>query len=116
MSQTTGKVLYIVRTWVPDDALEEWDRWHTEVHVPDVIAQPQVRRARKYRVVEDNAPVEWPAQYITVYEIDGPEVFDHPRYREVTGWGEWHQYVRGWTRTILRIEGSEETYEGGAGT
>ena len=70
MGEPVGRVLYIVRTWVPDDQLAEWDRWHTTVHVPEVVERPQVRRAYKYRVVEDTTPSEWPAQYVTVYEFD----------------------------------------------
>jgi hypothetical protein len=70
MSEQTGRVLYLVRTWVPDEQLAEWDEWHTKVHVPEVVEQPQVRRGRKYRVLEDSTPAEWPAQYITVYELD----------------------------------------------
>lgn len=75
----TGRVLYVVRTWVPEDRLEEWNEWHTDVHVPDVAAQPQVRAARKYRVLEDTTPAEWAAQYITVYDFDSLE--DWESYR-----------------------------------
>jgi hypothetical protein len=67
------RVLYVVRTWVPEEQLEEWDQWHTTVHVPEVVEQPQIKRARKYRVLEDSTPAEWPAQYITVYELDTVE-------------------------------------------
>ncbi len=73
MANQSERVLYVVRTWVPEDQLEEWDRWHTEVHVRDVVAQPQVRRARKYRVADDNTPSEWQAQYVTIYEFDAVE-------------------------------------------
>lgn len=73
MANQIERVLYVVRTWVPDDQLEEWGRWHTDVHIPDVVAQPQVRRARKYRVSDDNTPSEWQAQYVTIYEFDSVE-------------------------------------------
>ena len=88
MSENTGRVLYVVRTWVPEDQLEEWNQWHTEVHVPDVAAQPQVRRARKYRVADDNTPAEWPAQYITIYEFDT--------------WEDWQSYTNGPEAARLR--------------
>ena len=64
-----NRVLYIVRTWVPEELLDEWNDWHTNVHVAEVTAQPQVIRSWKYRVLEDTTPAEWPAQYITVYEF-----------------------------------------------
>ncbi|MEO8287464.1 MAG: DUF4286 family protein [Chloroflexota bacterium] len=76
----SAPALYIVRTWVPEEHLEEWDRWHNSVHVPDVAAQPGVRRARKYRVPDDNHPGEWTPQYITVYEFDS--LADFEAYRD----------------------------------
>jgi hypothetical protein len=88
MVDETGRVLYVVRTWVPEERLEEWDRWHTEVHVADVAAQPQVRRARKYRVADDNTPAEWAAQYVTVYEFDT--------------WDDWQSYNTGEEAARLR--------------
>lgn len=88
MTSETSRVLYIVRTWVPEDQLEEWDRWHTEVHVPDVASQLQVRRAHKYRIADDNTPFEWQAQYITVYEFDS--------------WEDWHTYTTGEEAARLR--------------
>lgn len=69
MDNTPQRVLYIVRTWVPDDMLDEWNDWHTNVHVAEVTAEPQVIRSWKYRVLEDTTPAEWAAQYVTVYEF-----------------------------------------------
>ncbi len=69
MDNSTGHVLYIVRTWIPEDKLDEWNEWHTNVHVAEVTAEPQVLRSWKYRVLEDTTPADWPAQYITVYEF-----------------------------------------------
>jgi hypothetical protein len=76
MAENQGRALYIVRTWVPDEHLDEWYRWHSEIHMPDVASQPGVRRATKYRVVEDNMPAEWGAQYVTVYEFDTLAAFE----------------------------------------
>ena len=67
---TQGRVLYIVSSWVPNEQLAEWNRWHTEVHLPVVLAHPQIRRARKYRVVNDTHAAQWTPQYVTVYELD----------------------------------------------
>ena len=76
MDDKTGRALYIVSTWVAPEQLEEWYRWHSEVHIPDVAAQPGVVRATKYRVVEDNKPSEWAAQYVTVYEFESLAAFE----------------------------------------
>jgi hypothetical protein len=102
--------VYIVKTEFASREQEAaWNDWYQHVHVPDMLTVPGVRACRRY------VDVTGDMLYIAVYEVDSPEVFEHPRYREVTGWGEWHQHVRGWTRTVLRIEHAEETFEGGAG-
>jgi hypothetical protein len=93
MGEEIGRVLYVVRTWVPGDQLEQWDDWHTKVHVPGVVAQPQVRRARKYRVADDNTPAEWAPQYVTVYEFDS--------------WRDWESYNTGPEAARLRAEYAE---------
>jgi hypothetical protein len=72
MSETEmgpGSVRYVVYTWVPEDMLDTWNTWHNEVHVPDVVSSPQIRRARKYRLVDSSFPGEWQPQYVTIYEL-----------------------------------------------
>jgi hypothetical protein len=78
MNEPEARVLYVVHNWISEAQLEEWDRWHTEVHMPQVVAQPTVRRARKYRVMVDNTPGDWKAQYVTIYEFDS--------------WADWEAY------------------------
>lgn len=69
-SQQNGAVRYIVLTRVPDDRLDEWNQWHTSVHVPDVLATGYMRGARKYRVADRALPQGWQPQYATVYELE----------------------------------------------
>jgi hypothetical protein len=66
----------MVFTWVPEDMLDAWNTWHTQVHVPDVVATPQIRRARKLRLVDSSLPGEWQPQYVTVYELDSIADFE----------------------------------------
>lgn len=94
-----GHVLYVVRTWVPEEQLEEWKYWHTTVHIPEVVEQPQVRRAYKYRVIEDNTPAEWPAQYVTIYEFDSME--------------DWESYNKSEAAAVLRKDHADRYGETG---
>lgn len=66
----TGKVKYIVYTWVPEEHLATWNDWHNTVHVPDVLRAGYMRSARKYRVMDNALPGAWQPQYATVYELD----------------------------------------------
>ncbi|WP_026369673.1 DUF4286 family protein [Kallotenue papyrolyticum] len=69
-AQQRAPVRYIVFTWVPDERLEEWNAWHNDVHIPEVLATGLMRSARKYRVHETSFAGEWQPQYATVYELD----------------------------------------------
>lgn len=77
-----GRTLYVVRTWVPEEHLEECDCCVPAVHVPEVVAQPQVRRARKYRVAYDYTPAECQARYVTIYEFASLQGYDAYRGSE----------------------------------
>jgi hypothetical protein len=65
-----GHILYIVRTWVPEDMLDEWNDWYDNVHIPGVLALPQIQRVWKHRVADDSTPQEWQPQYVTVYQLN----------------------------------------------
>lgn len=62
-------VQYIVFTWVPDELLDEWNTWHNQVHIPEVLQTPHMRAARKFRVTDTSFGDRQP-QYATVYELD----------------------------------------------
>ena len=90
MSQPKGtpggpgsRIQYLVFTWVPEQMLEEWNEWHTQVHIPNILKTPQMRSARKYRLSEVSLPGEWPFQFLTVYELDSLE--DLKAYRSGPG-------------------------------
>ena len=65
-----GRVLDYVFTWVPEEIREEWNEWHTNVHIPNVLKAPQMRAAKKYRLTQATFPGDWQPQYVTVYELD----------------------------------------------
>lgn len=71
-----GRVQYIVFCWAPEEVLEEWNDWHTNVHIPNVLKAPQMRSARKYRLVEAALPGDLPWQYVTIYVLDSLREFE----------------------------------------
>jgi hypothetical protein len=91
--------VYVVRSEFADDALEaEWNRWYDEVHVPELLSVPGFHSATRFQ--ERGAP----RRYLALYEVDGPEVFETERYREISGWGEWAPHIVEWTRALYRYE------------
>lgn len=90
------KYLYMLRAEFGDAEPEErWNAWYDEVHVPELLTVPGIRSATRYVERADAR------RYLAVYEIDDPQVFEHPRYREVCGWGEWEPYIVDYTRCVV---------------
>jgi hypothetical protein len=65
----------------------EYDSWHTREHVPERVAAPGFRHARRY--VSRAHPAH---RWFTLYEVDGLDAFDTPEYRDLlanpTPWSE----------------------------
>jgi ribosomal protein S18 acetylase RimI-like enzyme len=75
-SSGAGAVRYEVYTWVPEDMLAEWNDWHNRVHIPKVIAAPQMKSVRKFRVQESTGDLRFRPQYVTVYELSSAADFE----------------------------------------
>ncbi len=71
-----GVVRYLVYTWVPEDMLAEWNDWHDRVHLPHVMAAPQMKSVRKFRVPESTGDLRFRPQYVTIYELANAEDFE----------------------------------------
>jgi len=78
-----GIVRYEVYTWVPEDMLAEWNDWHNRVHIPHVLAAPQMKSVRKFRVHESAGDLRFRPQYVTVYEL--ASLADFEAYRTGPG-------------------------------
>ena len=54
---------------------DEYNKWYTEVHVPDVLKVPGVVAAQRYRLAQSqrgSKPSQW--QYAAIYDIDAPDL------------------------------------------
>jgi len=74
-----GTVRYVVYTWVPEDMLAEWNDWHNRVHLPRVLAAPQMKSVRKFQVRESAGDLRFRPQYATVYELSSAADFESYR-------------------------------------
>jgi hypothetical protein len=54
-----------------------YNKWYDEVHLPDVLAVPGVRSAKRYRIATPGAG-ELKHGYLAIYELDG----DYPAVME----------------------------------
>jgi len=61
-----ARVLYSVHFKVPLNKEREWNRWHDQEHIPEVLALPGFVSARKFRCVSNDNKF---AQYLVLYEL-----------------------------------------------
>jgi quinol monooxygenase YgiN len=69
-----ARVMYMVTIEVAPDVEDRWNSWHSEQHVPELLAQPGFLGARKYRD-PDEGKDGW-ARYIVLYELESPEALE----------------------------------------
>jgi len=86
-----------------DPAVEkEWNHWYDTVHLPDIVTCPGFHRAARY-VSEENGQ----RRYLTVYEVDGPEVVNSVEFSQRRGWAEFKDKVQSKLRLYKRITALE---------
>ena len=73
------RVLYIVKSIVDPKVEDEWNMWHTNSHVPDVLKEPGFLGATKFRQAE---PAGDKAEYWTIYEMRGMKAYQEYRASE----------------------------------
>jgi hypothetical protein len=88
--------LHIVRVDIDPAHEDAFNRWYETVHIPDLLACPGWRSARRY-VALDGGP-----KYVAVYEIDGLWVYETPEFERVKGFKEFEPHVRNFVRLQLR--------------
>lgn len=98
-----GDYLYVVRCRLANASRSaEWNEWYDEVHVPGLLTVPGILAAHRFHDCEDELT------YMATYDITSPEVFDHPAYKQVRGWGAWTDYVAEWSTEVLGRQGPGE--------
>ncbi len=98
--------ILVVTVDVDADVEADWNVWYDTVHVPDALACPGVRnclrmldeRPARVRGMEARRGENGRA-YITIYEIDGPQVVETPEFQAMRGWAQFTDKVRSTTRT-----------------
>jgi hypothetical protein len=100
--------LLIVTAEVDPQVEAEWNRWYDEVHLPDALACPGVRRGQRYvssgQIAETvNAERKLVNQriYTTIYELDSPEAIATPEFQAMRGWYRFAPHVRSRTQVVV---------------
>ena len=71
-----SRAMLVMWNDVLEDVEREYRSWHTAVHVPERLANPGFRSARRYW-----NPDAASDRYFTMYEVDGLTALESPSYR-----------------------------------
>ena len=93
----TGEYFHVIR-WRfvgSDEEFTRWSQWYDDVHVPAILAVPGMRSFTRYGQLGTSR------EFLTVWRMDGPQVFDQPAYAAARGWGPWENHIERWTISLL---------------
>ena len=71
--------LLLVSMSVPAGTEDDMTAWYTQEHIPMLLAVRGWRRARRYRMISGAGP-----EYLSLHDVDGPQVFDSDAYKAAT--------------------------------
>jgi hypothetical protein len=84
-------LLNVVSTEVAPEHADAFDRWYSEVHVPEIVSCPGWVCARRYRSLDSSA------RFLAMYELtDESRPFATPEYEAAVGWDEHVGHLRGY--------------------
>ncbi|MBV9200252.1 MAG: hypothetical protein JOY83_11080 [Alphaproteobacteria bacterium] len=84
--------IFVVQLDIPAEHEAEFNRVYDTEHFPMLSKVPGVRSAARYRL--DHSTVPGMQQYLTVYELDSPEVLKSSPWEEAGAYGDWATKIR----------------------
>jgi antibiotic biosynthesis monooxygenase (ABM) superfamily enzyme len=88
--------VFVVDAEIDPSVEAAWNRWYTEVHLPEIAACPGFRQSARYVAERDGK-----RHYLAIYEVDGPEALASAEFNARRGWGEFAGKVT-WTSRLYR--------------
>ena len=84
--------VYVVQMDIPQHLEAEFNRIYDEDHVPTILKVPGVRSCTRYRL--EHSTVPGMPQYLTIYELDSPEIMKSAAWEEAGAYGDWASKIR----------------------
>ena len=84
--------VYVVQMDIPQHLEAEFNRIYDEDHVPTILKVPGVRSCTRYRL--EHSTVPGMQQYLTIYELDSPEIMKSAAWEEAGAYGDWASKIR----------------------
>ena len=84
--------IYVVQTNIPADLEAEFNRLYDEEHVPSFLKVPGCHKITRYRLEKSEAPRM--QKYLTIYEVDSPDVMKSAAWEKAGAYGDWATKIR----------------------
>jgi hypothetical protein len=76
-----SRYIMLVTVDLPPVREDAWYAWCNDEDVPDILRCPGFRRVRRFRSVQGNG-----TRYVTLYDVDSPDVRQSEEFNRVKGW------------------------------
>jgi hypothetical protein len=84
--------LFVVQLEIPTEHEAEFNRVYDTEHFPMLSKVPGVRSAARYKL--EHSTVAGMERYLTVYELDSPEVLKSAAWEKAGNYGDWATKIR----------------------
>jgi hypothetical protein len=84
--------LFFVELDIPAEHEAEFNRVYDTQHFPALSRVPGVLRAARYRLEHSTNPAM--ARYVTLYEIESPDVLESQAWQTAAAFGDWIAKIR----------------------
>jgi hypothetical protein len=83
---------FVVQLDIPTEHEAEFNRVYDTEHFPMLSKVPGVRSAARYRL--EHSTVPGMQRYLTIYELDSPEVMKTAEWEKAGAYGDWVTKIR----------------------
>jgi hypothetical protein len=84
--------IFVVQLDIPAQHESEFNRVYDTEHFPMLSKVPGVRSAARYRL--DHSTVPGMQRYLTIYELDSPDVLKSAAWEKAGSFGDWATKIR----------------------
>jgi hypothetical protein len=84
--------IFVVQLDIPAEHDAEFNRVYDTEHFPMLSKVPGVRSAARYRLERSTVPGM--QRYLTIYEIDSPDVLQSADWEKAGSFGDWASEIR----------------------
>jgi hypothetical protein len=84
--------IYTVQINIPSELETEFNRLYDTEHLPSLSSVPGCHTVTRYRLEKSEDPKM--QKYLTIYEVDSPDVVESEAWRKAREYGQWMTRIR----------------------